>query len=102
KAGYRLEPGISLGLERGKVVARFPRAEVLSVELLDYEVLNEESGLFNKVSPADRARLLRELRAQMQDEAARSGMLETVEGALRTRLADLLDSDAVVIERELP
>ncbi len=101
KAGYRLEPGVSLGMDRGRGVAKFPRAEILSVELIDFDILNEEDGLFNKVQPEDRARLLRELRAQMQQEAARSGMLETVEASLRTRLADLLGAP-VSIEREMP
>jgi hypothetical protein len=102
KAGYRLKPGISLRVENGQPVARFPKPEILSVELVDFDVLNEESGIFNRIQAEDRAQVLRELREQMRLEAVRSGMLETVDITLKTRLRDLLDVDAVEIERERP
>jgi hypothetical protein len=35
KAGYRLEPGVSLRMVGDEVVANFPRAEILGVELID-------------------------------------------------------------------
>jgi hypothetical protein len=102
KGGYRLKNGISLGVEHGKPVARFPKPEVLSVELIDFEVLSEDSGWMNKIQPADRAQILRELRKQMQGEAEQSGMLTTVEATLRTRLRDLLGTEDVAIQQELP
>ena len=102
KAGYRLKPGISLRIEGGQPVARFPKAEVLSVELVDFQILSEEDGWLNKVTAEDRATLLRDLREQMRGEAARSGMLETAEATLRTRLRDLLGRGDVRIEEPLP
>lgn len=102
KGGYRLKPGVSLSMERGKAVANFPKPEILSVELVDFDVLSEESGWMNKVQPADRAQILRELREQMREEAQRSGMLETVESTLRTRLRDLIGVDNVSVEQEVP
>lgn len=98
KAGYRLVPGVSLRAEKGRVIARFPKPQVLSVELLDFQVLNEENGWLNKVTPADRAAVLRELREQMRGEAERSGLLDAVDQRLRTRLRDLLGSDQVAVE----
>ncbi len=102
KGGYRLKPGISLRLDKNGAVANFPKPEILSVELIDFDVLNEESGWLNKVQPADRAQILRELRNQMREEAQRSGMLETVESTLRTRLRDLMGVDAVTVEQRIP
>lgn len=102
KGGYRLTDGISLRMEGGKPVARFPKAEILSVELVDFEVLTEDSGWLNKIQPADRAQILRELRAQMRLDAAQSGLLDTVDATLRTRLRDLLGSDSIRLEQELP
>lgn len=102
KGGYRLTPGISLRMDRGRPVANFPKPEILSVELVDFDVLSEESGWLNKVQPADRAQILRELREQMREEAQRSGMLETVESTLRTRLRDLMGVDAVSVEQRIP
>lgn len=102
KGGYRLKDGISLRMENGKPVARFPQPEVLSVELIDFDVLSEDSGWLNHVQPADRAQILRELREQMRSEAEKSGMLATVEGTLRTRLLDLLGAESVSVEQVLP
>jgi len=102
KGGYRLTPGVSLRMEHGKPVARFPKPEVLSVELIDFDVLSEDSGWFNKVLPSDRAQILRELREQMREEAERSGLLDTVAATVRTRLRDLLGADNVSVEESLP
>lgn len=102
KGGYRLKNGISLRMENGKPVANFPKPEVLSVELIDFDVLNEDSGWLNKIQPADRAQILRELRNQMREEAERSGLLDTVESTLRTRLRDLLGAPSVTVEAVLP
>jgi hypothetical protein len=102
KGGYRLKNGISLRMENGKPVATFPKPEVLSVELIDFDVLSEDSGWLNKIQPADRAQILRELRDQMREEAARSGLLDTVESSLRTRLRDLLGVESASVEQVLP
>jgi hypothetical protein len=102
KGGYRLKEGISLRMENGKPVANFPKPEVLSVELIDFDVLSEDSGWLNKIQPADRAQILRELREQMRQEAEKSGLLDTVESSLRTRLRDLLGVENVTVEQALP
>jgi hypothetical protein len=102
KGGYRLKPGVSLRMDHGRPVANFPKPEILSVELVDFDVLSEESGWLNKVKPEDRAQILRELREQMREEAQRSGMLETVESTLRTRLRDLIGVDNVSVEQAIP
>jgi hypothetical protein len=102
KGGYKLKDGVSLRMEGGKPVANFPKPEILSVELIDFEVLSEDSGWLNKVQAADRAQILRELRAQMRVEASQSGLLDTVDATLRTRLRDLLGSDSVRLDQQLP
>lgn len=102
KGGYKLKDGVSLRMENGQPVARFPKPEILSVELLDFEVISEDSGWLNKVQPSDRAQILRELRIQMWMEARQSGLLDTVSGNLRTRLSDLLGVESVKLEQELP
>ena len=99
-AGYKLQPGVSLRMENGVPVARFPEPQILAVELIDYKPLSEKDGWANGVTPEDRAQLLRELRQQMRIEAQRSGVLDMVESTLRTRLRDLLGSKEVMIERE--
>ncbi len=102
KGGYRLKDGVSLAMRDGKPVARFPKPQILSVELIDFDVLSEDSGWLNKIQPADRAQILRELREQMRSEAEKSGMLDTVEATLSTRLRDLLGAEQVSVEQVLP
>lgn len=99
KAGYKLEPGVSLSMKDGKPVARFPEPEILSVELIDYQPLSEKEGWANDITAEDRAQLLRELQNQMRAEARRSGVLEMVESTLRTRLRDLLGAEEIQFER---
>jgi hypothetical protein len=101
KAGYKLEPGLSLSMTGGKPIARFPAPEILSVELIDYQPLSEKDGWANDITAEDSAQLLRELRNQMKREAEASGVLDLVEATLRTRLSDLLGAGEVVIERPL-
>ncbi|MEP4078262.1 DUF4230 domain-containing protein [Haloferula sp.] len=99
-AGYKLKPGVSLGVENGIPVARFPEAQVLGVELIDFNILSEKDGWANSITAEDRATLLRELRQQMRVEAEKSGVLDVVDAALRTRMKDLIGSEHVRIERE--
>lgn len=99
-AGYRLKPGVSLAVEEGVPVARFPEAEILGVELIDFTILSEKDGWANSITAEDRATLLRELRQQMRVEAEKSGVLDVVDAALRTRMKDLIGSEHVRIERE--
>lgn len=98
-AGYRLEPGVSLQVENGVPIARFPEPEILGVEMIDFEILSEKDGWANGITAADRATLLRELRQQMRTEAEKSGVLDLVEATLATRMQDLLNSQKVKIER---
>jgi hypothetical protein len=100
KAGYRLEPGVSLRMVGDEVVANFPRAEILGVELIDFDELENKDGWANKVTGEDRAWLLRELKQQMELDAAASGMLDAVDSTLRTRVKDLVGTQDVRIERE--
>ncbi|MGB1130471.1 MAG: DUF4230 domain-containing protein [Haloferula sp.] len=98
-AGYRLEPGVSLQVENGVPIARFPEPEILGVEMIDFEILSEKDGWANGITPGDRATLLRELRQQMRTEAEKSGVLDLVESTLATRMRDLLNSQQIKIER---
>ncbi len=98
-AGYKLKPGVSLRLENGVPVASFPEPEILGVELIDFQILSERDGWANSVTAEDRAQVLRELREQMRVEAGKSGILDAMESALRTRLRDLLGTREVRIER---
>jgi len=102
KGGYRMKGGVSLRMENGKPIANFPKPEVLSVELIDYDVLSEDDGWLNKIQAPDRAQILRELRLQMRQEAETSGLLDTIESSLRTRLRDLLGVQSVTVEQSLP
>ncbi len=101
RVGYKLEPGVSLRMDGDTPVATFPEPEILSVELIDYQPLSEESGWWNGITPEDRAQLLRDLRDQMRIKAEQSGVLDMVESTLRTRLKDLLGTD-VRVERKQP
>ncbi len=98
-AGYRLKEGVSLRMEGSSPVATFPEADILGVELIDFDVLSEKEGWANSITPADRSQILRELRQQMRVEAKKSGVLDLVDSTLETRIKDLLGVNHVEIER---
>jgi len=101
KVGYDLNQGCEIyENEGGRVMVKFPRARILSVELLELRTLHEEEGWLNKVNPKDRDSLVNELREQMKDEAEDSGLLEYSESHLRTRLKDLLGVQSGQLEFE--
>ena len=98
KAGYRLVPGVSLRMEGTELVANFPKAEILSVELIDIEELYSDNGWANKITGEDRAWLLMQLKEKMEEDAQQSGILNTVDSTLRMRLKDLTGVPNVRVE----
>ncbi len=100
KAGYNLNDGFELYESGGKrVIAKTPAPKILSVELIELRTLREEDGWLNKVTPEDRDALIKDLRDQMEHDAATSGLLENSEMFLKMRLKDLIGGRELEIQR---
>jgi hypothetical protein len=89
KAGFDLDAVEPLEFRDGRVEGQWPPAEILSVELLDYEVFFSRNGAINKLKPEDQEKAVRRLLAQAREDAEAGDLREEAEGRLRERLQDL-------------
>ena len=90
KAGFDLTGFEGFELEGDKVVGEWPKAKVLSVEQLDYEIFFFKSGVVNKVSEEDIQKVTNLLQEQARiDAEEHSDILESAERVIQRRLEDL-------------
>lgn len=90
KAGFDLTEFEGFELEGGKVVGDWPKAQVLSVELLDYEVIHSQGGVINRLQGKDYEAVVMLLKNQARQDAEESGeMLRDAEEVVRQRLEDI-------------
>lgn len=80
----RVSAGMDLGRDSAEVTVddstrritvTLPPAELLTVEVLDVRTYDEQAGLLNPWRPADRDRLQREVRAQLEQAGRHAGLL---------------------------
>lgn len=93
KAGFNLGGGVEFELRDGTIEGKWPEAEILSVELLDYEVFFSQDGAINRLKPKDQEKAIRLLLEQARDDAAKGDLREAAERRLRERLLDLGQGD---------
>lgn len=99
KAGFDLERGFELDLqtrddESTAIEVRLGKPELLSLELLDVGV-DEEEGVWNRISDEDRERALSGLRRVARRDVLRTGILNEAQDAMAARVRKIfLDSFA--------
>jgi hypothetical protein len=95
KIGFDLQKGFNIEVQRGRflrpgqIALELPRAEILSVELLDVQKTTS-SGLINWVTTKDVESAMQELSALAQDKASKLDMLEDAEKRIENRLNEAL------------
>jgi hypothetical protein len=67
---------IDVNHARREVHVTLPPARILSVDVLRFETINEDSGFLNAIAPADRNRWYSEARAALEKGARSAGALE--------------------------
>jgi uncharacterized protein DUF4230 len=70
-----------------QVRVSLPPARILSVEVLRFETINEESGFLNAISPEDRNRWFAEARASLERAALAAGALQRASAHARELFA---------------
>ncbi|MDZ4742373.1 MAG: DUF4230 domain-containing protein [Verrucomicrobiota bacterium] len=92
KAGFNLkEPfTISIDPKTRRVTAKMPPAKVLSVEILDYQMLKDDSGWWNEITDADRQEALNGLRLQARVNVRNSGILKEVMKTSEDRITEIV------------
>ena len=89
--------------EDGAVTARMPEPTILSVEMLNYQILEDSNGFWNKVSKEDREQAVNRLQHGAKKRFSESGVLEEVDSTFAQQIEDALsgfEESKVDISRE--
>jgi hypothetical protein len=90
KAGFDLrDPDTRLALDPllRKAYFDLPLPQVLSADMIRYEVLADREGWWNRIGEAEKSQAMADLRTEALAEAMRAGLLRECEGRLETELA---------------
>ena len=68
-----------------------PPPRILSIDILRFETINEESGFLNAIAPADRNRWYTEARAALEHGALANGALERAQAHARELFAGFVE-----------
>jgi hypothetical protein len=74
-----------------QVLVRLPPPRILSVDVLRFETINEESGFLNAISPKDRNRWFTEARASLEKAANAAGALQKAQEHAHDLLASFVE-----------
>jgi len=99
KAGFDLRQPFRIDIERRplRVVARVPPPKLLSIDMKGYEVLRDEDGWWNSVTPQDREEAVRQIRAEAIEKAQRSGLLEEAQASLEARIREIVERNGSTV-----
>jgi hypothetical protein len=102
KAGYDLRKPFELRISGSplRVAARLPRPQLLSLQMDSYEVVQDESGWWNRLTEADRTNAVTTLQALARQKAEGSGILEEVGRSAEERIRELVERNGAVVEFE--
>lgn len=100
KAKARVKAGIDLShiqetdlmIDERKIVLRLPRAEITSVEVLEYQAYHEKDGLFNEVTNEDTLSVLQEFQKDLRRQAEEAGILEHAQTHGEVLVRNLLET----------
>lgn len=97
KAGFDLQKSFEMNLQKEPLALRIslPEPEILSVELVRYEVVHSSDGVWNKLQPKDQQESIRLLLAQAQKDAADLDLLQECKTQVERRLYDVLGEGKV-------
>ena len=79
--------GIVVNHAKREVRITLPPPRILSIDILRFETINEESGFLNAISPEDRNRWYGEARAALERGALAQGALERARAHARELFA---------------
>ena len=85
-----------------RITISVPPAEVMSVDVLNYETYDERAGLWNPFRPEDRDAIQRQVRAKLILSAQQSGILQHADVNASKVLTDLLSQDGYTVEIRRP
>ena len=101
KAGFDLRSPqflVRLDPERKRARLQLPAPRVLSLEMTDYQVLEDKGGWWNHFSEVERETAFRQLQAQAKLEAIRAGILADSKREIQRELSELQPRFGIAFE----
>lgn len=91
KAGFDLHEPFTVVIEKDplRVTTRMPRAKILSLELNDYHVVQDEDGWWNRISSQDRENAVVQMQREAYEKAVAAGILKESEESIQQRIRKL-------------
>jgi hypothetical protein len=102
KAGYDLRKPFEIRVTGSplRVAARLPNPELLSMQMDSYEVLEDESGWWNRLTEADRTNVVTSLQSNARQKAEASGILQEVARSAEDRIRELVERNGGAVTFE--
>jgi hypothetical protein len=82
---------IDVNHAKREVRVQLPPPRILSVDVVRFETINEETGFLNAISPADRNRWFTEARASLEKAASSAGALQRAQEHARDLFAGFVE-----------
>ncbi|MBC8043625.1 MAG: DUF4230 domain-containing protein [Rhizobacter sp.] len=104
KAGFDLREQFKLTVSERplRVVAELPEPKLLSLELKDYKVVQDEDGFWNKIRPEEREDAVRQMQVLARNKAMTSGILTDARTMLQSQVRDVVQAQGAQAEFRLP
>lgn len=104
KAGFDLHEPFTVDIQKFplKVRATMPLPKILSLQMNSYNVLRDEDGWWNKISPSDRENAVQELHRVAREKAENSGMLDETRSTVEQRIKEIVERNAATVEFVYP
>ncbi|HVZ89873.1 MAG TPA: DUF4230 domain-containing protein [Polyangia bacterium] len=93
---------INVNHAKREVRVSLPPARILSVDVLRFETINEDTGFLNEISPADRNRWYQEARAAIEKGARSAGALERAQAHARELFAGFVERHGYTLALAVP
>jgi hypothetical protein len=99
KAGFNLRDPFTITIERRPltVSAILPAPKILSLQMDSYQVVQDESGWWNRISNADREAAVNELYAAARQQAETSGILDEARTTAESRIREIVERNGATI-----
>jgi hypothetical protein len=94
KAGFDLRDSplrIGIDSRTGTTQTDLPPPKILSIEMGDPKILRDESGLWNKLTPADRQEAIKTLKSLAREKAVRAGIPDDARREAESRIRKILE-----------
>ncbi len=104
KAGFDLKEKFTVDIKRYplNVTASMPAPKILSLQLNEYRVRQDESGWWNRISTEDREHAMRALQHSAREKAQNSGLLTEARSTVEQRIKEVVERNGAIVEFKYP